>query len=105
MMFFYIGKFIKESQGASALYIAIVAVYGLFVLLSWVRIIYKYHEGNLDVFAYESPIYLYTILSPASMIGLALATSEIILVIVYCAPFGLLFLILLLNRNMKIFTK
>lgn len=39
------------------------------------------------------------------MIGLALATSQVILVVVYCAPLALLLLILLLNRNMKILTK
>lgn len=39
------------------------------------------------------------------MIGIPLATSQLILVIVYCAPLALLLLILLLNRNMKIITR
>lgn len=86
-------------------YIVVVAVYGLFILLAWVRLIYKYHEGTIGNFAYDSPIYLYTMLAPTTMIGLPLATSETILVVVYCAPFALLILILLLNRNMKVFTK
>lgn len=57
------------------------------------------------MFAYDSPIYLYTMLSPAAMIGLMISASTTILVIIYCAPFALLILILLLNRNMNIFTK
>lgn len=44
-------------------------------------------------------------LAPAAMIGLPMASSEIILVVIYCAPLALLFLIMLLNRNMKVFTK
>lgn len=51
MMFFYIGKFIKEfnaNGGLSALYIAVMAVYGVFVLLAWIRTIYRYHEGTME---------------------------------------------------------
>jgi hypothetical protein len=47
MMFFYIGKFIKESSTASSLYIAVVAVYGLFLLLQFVRVIFKYHDDTI----------------------------------------------------------
>ena len=105
MIFFYLGKFIQEVSTASVTYIVVAGVYGLFVLVAWVRTIYKYHEGTIVSSTYESPIYLYTILTPAAMIGLPMASSQIVLAIIYCAPFGLLFLILLLNRNMKVFTR
>lgn len=105
LMFFYIGKFIKESSTASTLYIVVLSVYAFFILINWIRIIYKYHDDSTDNFAYDSPLYLYTILSPASMVGIALSSSEIVLLIVYCSPIALLALILLLNRNMKVFTR
>lgn len=105
MMFFYLGKFILEASTAAVTYIVVAGVYGLFLLVAWIRTIYKYHDGTIANTVYESPIYLYAMLSPAAFIGLPLATSQIILTVVYCAPFGLLFLILLLNRNMKIFSK
>ena len=104
-MFFYLGKLILEASTAAITYIVVAGVYGLFLLVAWIRTIYKYHEGTIANSVYESPIYLYTILSPAAFIGLPLATSQVILTVVYCAPFALLFLILLLNRNMKIFSK
>ena len=44
-------------------------------------------------------------LAPASMVGIPLATSQIILAIVYASPLALLLLIMILNRSMKIFTK
>ena len=44
-------------------------------------------------------------LAPLSLMGLPLATSKVFLVVIYCSPLALLILILLLNRNMKIFTK
>lgn len=41
-------------------------------------------------------------IAPISLIGLAMVSSKTMLIVVYCSPFALLLLILLLNRNMKI---
>jgi hypothetical protein len=106
MMFFYIGLVIKEStNGVATMYIVVAGLYGLFIVLAWGRCLYQYHQGTLQVFAYDLPIHLYTIMQPANLLGLMMATSTTILVIIYCAPFALLILIVLLNRNMKIISK
>lgn len=44
-------------------------------------------------------------LQPVSLIGLMLGASEISLAFVYCSPFALFILIILLNRHMKIISK
>lgn len=106
MMFFYIGLIIEESSnGVATMYIVVAALYGLFILIAWGRCLYQYHQGTLQVFAYDLPIHLYTIMQPANMLGLMMSTSTTILVIIFCAPFALLILIVLLNRNMKIISK
>jgi hypothetical protein len=47
MMFFYIGKFIKENSTSGILYIVVMAVYGLFLLLAVIRVIYRYHADTI----------------------------------------------------------
>lgn len=48
---------------------------------------------------------LYVIISPLSILGLPLAQSSLLYMLVYLSPLGLLFLVILLNRNYEIFTK
>lgn len=104
-MFYFIGLTITQAGKKDFLFIIISAVYGGIILANWVRMIYKYHEDTLDQNIYDSPLFLYSMLSPASLIGLPMCTSKILIVIIFVSPLALLFLILLLNRNMKIFTK
>lgn len=104
LMFYFISKFIKESGSASLVYIIVACVYGAFVLAAWVRFVYQYHKGTMEGSCYEVPIKLYTLLAPASLIGLMLVQSSAFLIIIYCSPLALLLLIVLLNRNMKIIT-
>ena len=102
-MFYFIGIVILEASGKDYLFIIVGAVYGAIILTSWARMVYKYHACTLDQYIYDGPLYLYTMLSPASMIGLPMANSSVYYVVIYASPVALLFLILLLNRNMKIF--
>lgn len=104
MMFYFIGKLIRDSSLASLVYIIVGSIYGAFILAAWVRLVYQYHKGTLESPAYETPIHLYTVLAPTSLIGLMLVQSSVYLIIVYCSPLALLLLILLLNHNMKIIT-
>lgn len=104
-MFFFIGKVLSEATKKSTIFIVIAAVYGVLILVSWGRMVYKYHKEQLDETVYDGPIYLYTMLSPATFIGLPMTSSKLLMIIIYISPVALLFLILLLNRHMKIFTR
>ena len=104
MMCYFIGKTINETGGSSALYLAMSIVYGVIILAFLVKFIYFYHQQKMEEHIYPAPIYLYTLLSPLGMIGLPLVSSSGLILLMYCIPFGLLILIIILNKDFKIFT-
>lgn len=85
--------------------VVILAVFGIICILAIVRNMILYHREETLSEIYSSPLYLYTMLSPIAMIGLCLISNPTLLLIIYCSPIALLLLIILLNRDMKIFTK
>jgi hypothetical protein len=77
----------------------VMIVYALIVLVVIVRLIYQFHSNSIDESIYEAPLYLYTMLSPIALVGLPLVSSSIFMYIIFAVPIGLLFLIILFNRN------
>lgn len=103
-MVYYIGLWLN-STSTSAGDIILVAIFGLIVVGIVCKTIYDFHQNKLESGIYEQEIYLYVIISPLSILGLPLAQSSLLYMLVYLSPLGLLFLVILLNRNYEIFTK
>lgn len=102
-MFTFIGLHIKYSLIDAGL-IAASCIYGILILVTIISVLYQYHYDRIDETIYRSPFYLYNILSPIALLGLPLINDINLLFLIYAVPLGILLIIVILNRQDKIFT-
>lgn len=103
-MLYYMGVWLK-TQSTGAMDIIIFSLFSLVVGGVVFKTIVKFHKQELEEDVYAQEIYLYSILSPLSIIGLPLISSTFYYYVIFLAPIGLLFMLILFNRNYEICSK
>jgi hypothetical protein len=104
IILYYIGMWINSGSTALSDIIPF-CIFGLIIVLVIGKVIYDFHQNNIDQVIYEAEIFLYCMISPLAFIGLPLANTSIFYLIIYLSPLSLLVLIILLNKNFEILSK
>ena len=102
-MFFTIGLHISQSLLDPGLIVSSI-LYGIIIVLTLITTIYQYHYDQLDSNIFTSPFYLYNILSPAVLLVLPLVQDTNLIFLIYAVPLAILLIIVILNRQDRIFT-
>ena len=102
-MLYYMGVWLK-THSTEVMDIIIFSLFSVVVGGVVFKTIVTVPPPELEEDVYAQEIYLYSILSPLSIIGLPLISSTFYYVI-FLAPIGLLFMLILFNRNYEICSK
>lgn len=103
-MLYYMGIWLKTNS-TEVLDIIIFSLFSLVVGGVVFKTIVKFHKQELEEDIYAQEIYLYSIMSPLSIIGLPLVSSTFYYYVIFLSPIGLLFMLILFNRNYEICSK
>ncbi len=98
VMLYYIGIWIKTNS-SEAVDIVIFSLFSLVIGGVVFKTIVKFHKQELEEDVYAQEIYLYSMLAPLSILGLPLVTGTFYYYVIFLAPIGLLFMLILFNRN------
>lgn len=101
MMFVVIGMVIMNSFSSLELIIHVV-IFCIVILAVIVRLIMEYHKNQLSEEIFQAPLYIYCMLTNVAAIGIPLIGKSTMLVIIFLAPFGLLGLIVVLNKEVRV---
>ncbi len=104
MIFVYIGMVVVAGFDNIVVIVHLV-VFLVLVIVVIVRLVMEYHKNSLSEEIYQGPLYIYSMLINAAALGIPMVGASSMLLIVYLAPLGMLALISILNKEMRILEK
>ena len=103
-MFMFIGMVIINGFTSLELIIHF-ALFCIIIVAVIVRLIMEYHKNSMSEEIFQAPLYIYCMLMNVAGIGIPLTKQSSMLLIIFLAPLGLLILIIVLNKEMRIVDK